>query len=59
MKENELQDQQPLPACEVPVPQQFENNVIPSVTEPTSTGRTSSGRQTRRPAYLEDYVTET
>ncbi len=52
MEEQDRADSQPPIACEGPVSQQPDDHATPIVT-----GRTSS-RQKRRPAYLEDYVTE-
>ena len=52
-KDQDLTDLHPPPAGEESVPHQSKDQATPKVAV-----RTSS-RQTRRPAYLEDYVTET
>ena len=52
MEEHDFLDRQQLPECEEPVAHEPEEHAAPNGTSRTS------NRQTRRPAYLEDYVTE-
>jgi hypothetical protein len=52
MEEHDLPDRQQLPECEEPAAHEPEEHAAPNGT------RRTSNRQTRRPAYLEDYVTE-
>jgi transposase InsO family protein len=52
MEEHDLPDRQQLPECEEPVAHEPEEHAAPNGT------RRTSNRQTRRPVYLEDYVTE-
>lgn len=58
--EEPVQDQMPRQAPDQETPSQIGNKVVTADADPNvPTGRTSSGRQTRRPAYLKDYVAET